>query len=509
MINIKTSFCLILMSLSSITLKAQDSLSLFKKINNQYNVERNLKSQFYYNPASMSDYSNSSFSEFNVGYHKSDKKAYRQQFGDGEKGLTIEAKSFQKLKKNRSVWGSASYQNIKTGVIKWNENLDYERIAPYAAADSVGGKLNIERYQFSGGLVQKINRWTVAGQINYLAQLGYRSKDPRLRSTTSDLRINAGINYKLFREYTVGVFGEFNKYTQNNSLTFQSILGRPFVYQMVGFGNSNNLFNGGTSPTSTFEELGYKGGLQISNKEGKGFYLQASIGGSNNQKSNNNSGATYYDLSDLVDENFQAEGAKFFDVNQKNRIGLLANFTSSVKTGSEYGYSVNSSTSMTLLFKRKAFRRENYTTTVKGFYQYNRETFSVTTTPFFGYEEIKERRLYPIAGQKFVYSYFGINADYKQQIKENQVLTFQPYFAKRRVSKSINALSSTGNMAVDEWVLQDYNYQASDITTFGGSLRYDFKLEKLPAFFVYAEYQSQKIQKKNNNFVGASIGITF
>lgn len=507
MLTIKKSFYLLLLSLSSLSAYAQDSLSLYKKIANQYNVERNFKTQFYYNPASMSGYSSASFSEFEVGYHSRNEKIYRQQLGDGDQGLTVEAKSFQKLKPGRFVWGSASYQNLKTGHVKWNETLDYDRTNPYLTADSVGGKLNLERYQFSGGYLQKMNRWTLSGQIDYLAQLGYRSRDPRLRSTTSDLKINAGLNYNVFREYEVGVFGEFNKYTQNNSIKFQSLLGRPYVYQMTGFGYSNYLFNGGTNPAATYEEFGYKGGAQISNKQGKDFYLQATVGRSKNLKSYNDS-STFFDLSDLENKNFEFEGAKFFSLNEKHRIGLLANYTGYVKTGSEFGYSLNT-TSMTQIFKRKSYRKEDYITTVKGFYQYNQDHFTFAATPFFGYEEMKERRLYPNSGQKFVYSYFGINFDYKQQIKENQILSIQPYFSQRMVNKSINAIASTGNAAVDEWLLQDYNFQASDIFTVGTSLRYDFKLEKLPAFFVSAEYQSQKIQKKNNNFVGATLGITF
>lgn len=507
MLHIKTSFCFLLIGVS-LGLKAQDSLSLFKTINNQYSTERNFKNNFYYNPASMSDYSSVSFSEFNVGYHNKDEKVYRQQLGNGNKGLAVEAKSFQKLKPNRFVWGSASYENLKTSSVKWNETLDYERVAPYITADSVGGKLSMERYRFSGGYLQKLNRWTLAGQVSYLAQLGYRSKDPRMRSTTSDLRINAGLNYNILRDYELGVFGEFSKYTQNSSINFQSLLGRPYVYQMTGFGFSNYLFNGGTIPKNTFEEFAYKGGVQIFSKQGKDFYLQAAVGRSNNLKSYNDGSNSFFDLSDLEAENFEIEGAKFFNLNEKNRVGLSANYNASKRTGSEYGYSLNTA-SLTQIFKRKAYREENYITTLKGFYQYSQEKFAITATPFFGHEEIKERRLYPNTGQKFVYSYFGINADYKQKIKENQTLTFQPYFSKRVVNKSINALSTTGNAAADEWILQDYEFQASDISTFGTLLRYDFKLEKLPAFFVSAEYQSQKIQKKNNNFVGASIGITF
>ncbi|PQA95680.1 hypothetical protein B0A69_04710 [Chryseobacterium shigense] len=507
MLHTKAAFFILLTGFS-LTLKAQDSLSLFKTINNQYNTERDFKTQFYYNPASMSDYSSASFSEFNTGYHDNHEKIYRQQLGSGSKGLTVEAKSFQKLKPNRYVWGNASYQNLKINSVKWNETLDYDRVAPYTTADSVGGKVNLERYQFAGGYLQKMNRWTVAGQVSYAAQLGYRSKDPRMRSTTSDLKIITGLNYRVFRAYEVGVFGELNKYTQNNSVSFQSLLGRPYVYQMSGFGFSNYLFNGGTLPKNTFEEFAYKGGVQISGKGGQDFYIQASAGRGNNLKSYNDGSNNFFDITDLKSENFELEGAKFFTVHEKHRIGLLVNYKAVKNTGSEYGYSLNT-VALTQIFKRESYRRENYESTIKGFYQYTGNNFSITAIPFFGHEEIKERRLYPDAGQKFVYSYFGINADVKKQIKDNQVLTFQPYFSKRTVSKSINALTATANAEVNAWLLQDFNFQASDISTYGASLRYDFKLEKLPAFFVSAQYQTQKLQKKNNNFAGASIGITF
>ncbi|MDN3691490.1 hypothetical protein QWZ06_04085 [Chryseobacterium tructae] len=77
------------------------------------------------------------------------------------------------------------------------------------------------------------------------------------------------------------------------------------------------------------------------------------------------------------------------------------------------------------------------------------------------------------------------------------------------VGNSVNALTTSGYSSVDAWIMEDHIFQASDITTFGAAVRYDFKLKKLPAFFIGAQYQSQKIQKKNNNFAAANIGITF
>ncbi len=509
MLNLKHSYLLMITAFSSLSVKAQDSIQFYQKINNQYSIERNFRGQLYYNPANKPDYSSSSFSEFNVGYHHDDQKVYRQQLGAGDKGLTVNAKSFLKLNPNRSVWGNASYQNIKKKSFRWNENLDYERIAPYTTADSLGGTLNLERYCFSGGLSQKINKWTVGGELSYLAQLGYRSRDPRLKSTTSDLSVNAGVNYKVFRDYEVGVFGIFNKYTQNSSLTFQSVLGKPFVYQMVGLGISNYFFSGGTDPSQTFEEFGFKGGIQLSNQQGRDFYLRSSAGRSNNTKSHRDrSSNTAFEISELENKNFELEGAKFFTLKENHRIGISANYRAIVRTGSEFGYSVNTNATE-LIFKRQSYRSENFISLVKVLYQYNKKKFTISASPFVCFEEVKERNLYPNSGQKFEYSSFGMTADYRLSIHSNQIISLQPYFSKRIVNKSINALISMANQEINDWILHDYLFQASDITNFGTSVRYDIKLEKLPAFFVLAEYQTQKIQKKNNNFTSISLGITF
>lgn len=504
MFNIKTSFAVLLLT-SFAFFKAQDSTRFFNKYSSQYSAERNLKSKFYYNPASMSDYSSASFSEFGIGYHSEKKDMYREQLGAGDEGLKIYVNSFQKLNEKRAVWGRASYESLKQFKLKWNENLDFDRVAPYVLADSVGGDLKLESYAFAGGYSEKMNRFTFGIEANYNAQLGYRTRDPRINNTTSDLWVNLGLNYNPFREYEVGVFAKFNKYTQNSSISFVSLLGNPYTYQMVGLGYSNNFFSGGKYSTA-FEELGYQVGTQISSKKGKDFYLQAVFGNSKNIK-NIQVNNPYFESSDLKNEQYVFEGAKFFNLNH-HRLGFFANYSASVKTGIEFGYSINSQFTEQI-FQRVTYRKEDYSSMFKLMYHYSKDNFTFNAIPFFGHQEIKERRLYPVSGQKFVYNYFGITADFQQKIKENQAVIFQPYFIKRLVNKDIWALTSTSNAAINEWILQDYLFQASDISSFGASLRYDIKLEKLPALFISAQYQSQQIQKKNNNFVGASLGITF
>ena len=174
-----TLFSFFILTFGLTNLKAQDSIRLFPKIEQQYSVERQLKNNFYYNPASMSGYSNFSFTDFSIGYENEKRNIYRPHEGSGQKGLSLKVTSYKKQNDHRSIWGSARYQNLNLSSVKWNENLDFDRIAPYSIADSAGGDTKLERYQFSGGISQKINRWTFGLEASYLAQLGSRNRDPR------------------------------------------------------------------------------------------------------------------------------------------------------------------------------------------------------------------------------------------------------------------------------------------------------------------------------------------
>jgi uncharacterized membrane-anchored protein YhcB (DUF1043 family) len=69
-LKILNSFRFLLIILfTSNYVSAQDSLSLFQNLKNQYDSERDFKVNIFYNPANMLDYSSSSFSELYVDYY--------------------------------------------------------------------------------------------------------------------------------------------------------------------------------------------------------------------------------------------------------------------------------------------------------------------------------------------------------------------------------------------------------------------------------------------------------
>lgn len=499
-------FCIVSIG-STVHSQSVDSTEIFKKSVQQYNEERFLTQQYFYNPANRSDYSSLSFSELKISYQTENKNIYRQQSGSGSEGFSVSAESYKKTGKNNFLWGNAAYSNINLKNIKWNEELNYERVAPYILSDSVGGNKKLEVYQFGGGYGRQFSRFSYGIETHYTAQMAFRNRDPRSKNTTSDLILRAGANYNIYKKLQVGAFGELNLYTQTGSVNFVSTVNKPLIYQMVGFGFSNNFFSSEYASV-LFEETGYKVGGHISGNRGKDFYIRGSLKRSNNVKGIKPKNANdFLDASDLQKDLYDIGAAKFFSFG-KHRTGLLVSYTSDVRTGYEFGYT-NNAEMIQQIYKRAAYKREHYSSAAKLFYQFTNENFVMTLVPFFDYSEITERRIYPFSGQKYDAFTFGMHAAFQLELSDNQVLSFKPRFSFRKVNNAVNALDLSLRPSIADWVLQDYRFLTSNTATCGASVRYDIKSEKLPAFFVSGEWFAQNIQQKNNNFAVASCGITF
>lgn len=486
----------------------QDSIPLFEKIKVQYNNERDFTNNLYYNPASMSGYSNSSFTQLYIGIKDANEKVNRDVLGKNASSYGLQTNSFQSVSPTLSLWGAASYTNISNRAVKWNENLDYDRISPYSVADSVGGNISIEKYQFLGGFAKKLNRFTIGLEGKYTAQLGARSRDPRNKTITSDLEVKFGTNYNFYKDLEVGAFVQVDKYTQNNRLSFSSLLGYPSVYQMNSFGYFNYLFSSATATIDNlYEQIGYEFGGQITNKQGKDFYILAKMGNKNLTKSTKGIITSYYDIADVEDNNYLVEGAKFFNFNNQ-RVGIKAQYEFKERIGTEYGYS-NITSPIQLIYKQKTFKRDETNYGAELFYQYQNTNFTLAAIPFVAYQEFVEKRLRPFNGEKWESLTFGLALDFKYNVAKDNIVTLKPYFSHKAVSNHISVLELGNIESVNNWVNADYAYLSSDVTQFGGTLRYDFKLKKTPGIFAALDWQNMKVLEKNNTFTTVKVGVTF
>ena len=74
MVNFKTILALLISSSATLTFaQSVDTVRIYPKLIEQYNEERLLTKDYYYNPANMSDYSSNSISEFSINYKNDDK----------------------------------------------------------------------------------------------------------------------------------------------------------------------------------------------------------------------------------------------------------------------------------------------------------------------------------------------------------------------------------------------------------------------------------------------------
>ena len=486
----------------------QDSLTHLQKINEQYNTERDLKSNLHYNPASMPDYSSSTFSALQVGYMSEDNKSYRQVLGQKITSYGLTTSSYQKVNENVSLWGKASYSSRKIKKAKWSENLDYDRISPYSIADSVGGNLDVERYHFLGGYAQKLKQFTIGLEGEYTAQLGARSRDPRNNTVTSDLLIKFGANYHFYKDLEVGAYIQGKKYTQNNEVKFASLLGYPIVYQMTGLGNYNYMFSGGSNQIKNiYEQFGYEYGGYISNNDGQDFYIAIRQGKQDMVRTSTGILSSSYDISDSQDTFTILEGGKFFGKNA-HRFGLTAEYVYQKRIGTEYGYT-NNNRVLELLYKEKTYKREISNYKAELFYQLTKDKYTLAFTPFANYEEYDERRLRPVNGQKWNSLTLGIAADFKTEFIKNHILSVKPYFAQKTVESKSYLFNTSLKAGIQDWVRSEYAYLSSDVTTYGVTMRYDVKMEKIPGIFAAFNLENNKILKQNNSFVGLQVGIVF
>ena len=101
--------------------------------------------------------------------------------GKGQRSIEAKAISYLRLTERTTIWGKASYLTGRNLGVSWNSTADYDLLAPYILADSVGGNTERERYQFSGGYATSLGRWNIGAELNFRAEQEWRKQERRCR----------------------------------------------------------------------------------------------------------------------------------------------------------------------------------------------------------------------------------------------------------------------------------------------------------------------------------------
>ena len=177
-----------------------------------------------------------------------------------------------------TVWGEARYENGFQRDVTFCESSDYAMVYPYVQATQSGGNLNLERYAFSGGWAGRTGKkWTLGASLAYEAGLYFRKIDPRPRNVTGNLRLTAGVSFRVSPNRLLGAFLKMKRYTQSSSITFVSEMGSEPVYHLTGLGNHYARFDGLGSKMN-YTAYVWTGGVQTAPRS-RGLYASATLEG--------------------------------------------------------------------------------------------------------------------------------------------------------------------------------------------------------------------------------------
>ena len=313
-----------------------DTLSLADKVVRTTSFVTEFRGEVWDNPALYYYYTPYTWTnlEANGIYHDKEEASLRQE-GDKETRIGIDVRSFVKLSERSRVFGTAGYKNEKQENVIWNENIDWQLVAPYVTGDSIGGFLKGETYYFNGGYANESGLWTWGITGGYRASHNYRDKDPRPRNTASDLSFATGMAYH-WNGYRLGIAADFRLYQQNCEISFLADKGSTSVYHMLGLGMDYVRF-AGTQTGVKYQGTQWGGSIGLLPIEtDKG--LSAVISANHMSMDKKLSGANNLTLLNLGTTSVQGNVAWMRKIKPTEYIAIKMNAYYTIRKGTEYLY---------------------------------------------------------------------------------------------------------------------------------------------------------------------------
>lgn len=176
-----------------------------------------------------------------------------------------------------TLWGAAGYSNGKIKNIQFNETSDFDIVAPFVMADTVGGNSMREQYHFRGGFSYPVSsRVNIGAEGEYSATMEYRTRDPRPKNLVGNLRGKLGVSLLVDKTNFLGLALTARKYKQTNEIEIYDEVSMPVIYHFTGLGTDYYRFRGDQTETY-YKGWGVGGMATWASKDNQGLF--ASMGG--------------------------------------------------------------------------------------------------------------------------------------------------------------------------------------------------------------------------------------
>lgn len=434
-----------------------------------------------------------SLSQVALGYdYRDEEQPLWAEKGDGYHGMLFRANTYTRTSSNNVVWGQAAYSNGKRLNQQWSENADFARIYPYVTADTIGGDMQTELYQFCGGYAHRGQRVSYGAQMSYQSGMDYRDHDPRPKCTTLHVDFTLGGAYQLTPRHLVALYGMVGKYNQQQSVSFMNPRGVSMLYHMTGLGTHYYRFKGDRNNTR-YDGMQWRLGASLSSADGVGPSVALSTGKEHIQKQLTDE--HHLPLCDINEWHHRAELAWR---QQYRYVRVSADWRQ--RKGSERIYD-SGVTFYKEITKLEAFQNDSWQVALEGGWQLQpSRQLAIDIIPKVGY-----------SGQQMSYTSPARQSDYSHLLATTQCQMRWQHGSgllsatllggyQARLSDCLTLADAADFPAAIPTVEQNHRIQSSSCALVDASLRYDLALSRfLSTVFVEADCSFRHYQIGTNS----------
>lgn len=488
----------------TLQVQAQDSLAVYQQgIVERIDQTQQIRRGLYQLPALRPYQFKHSQTAVDLSYDYGDQELYPLQEGAGKQGVRFFTDSYQKQTfPGYTLWGKARYTNHKDRQVVFNETSDFDLVFPYVTADSVGGDLQVEEYQFAGGFAKQSAKWTWAAELGFQANLSHRKVDPRPKNNSTAIHVGLGSSYAISSKYLLGAHVDLQSYRQRNELNFVASLGRPNIYYFNGLGAYNSLLSGISEVQGDmlYALQGIGGRLTLAPKDEQGLFLEAGI----TQRAGKRTLPLSTAEANTWDDQVLNGKIGYFGESSRWRFGGLGQLALQTRKGVESLFNNNGGNlGYVKIAEISSYRYYNFDYTLSAYI--GQKQWSIR--PYAGFQQIKEQYISPFREQAVDYLRLGAQGQYVKPLPQG-VLELSLNLQKQQVLQSGAVFNGVPvGSGIEDFLQRNYTFLTAEPFTVSGQVRYDFRASNLWKPYIVAHAQSATAIKQHNFSV--TLGLLF
>lgn len=483
---------------------SQNDVALFYKIKQSYSKKQFYNSVFK-NPALMPYWGKYRFSTVKATYKNSKDEAFIIQKPTKENSVSVSTSSFYPLDSTQTLWGNASYKNSNQNDIRWNESIDHDLLYPYFTADSIGGNLKNEKYSFLGGYAKSYKKSDFGGVFSYNATLASRDRDPRVEDIGSDLNIKIGVNFRNSTNRSIGFYTGFQKYTQENNLTFFSEISRPPIYHFNGLGYYNNQLKG-TYLKAFYDAIGYNFGVQLKPTKKDDFWVTADFNQLRIDKFLVETLSTQ--IASLQNQSIAVDAVKLFP-SQKNTYGVKLSYKKAEKTGAESVISARSGIGLAIIAQNENYNLRDNIFELSGLFYRNNNQYLLNVSPYANYQKYQEDYVLIRSYQYFDNLNVGLKSNYVKNISNRTIFSGAINANYKLVLDNKSLFRNDSEVSLSNMLRHNNAILGANTFSVSTRLKINYQLNPKLNFFFEVQGDLASISNQANHLFSISTGINF